>query len=1334
MSLTRNKILLLRILLFGFMLSTKGVIAQKDIQKLKADSINQLKIDGKLSGQEQFTNSKARFAQVSPVTTNSAPPPLSCDCWIPRDASWQIAALDGSGLGTLPLAPDYRNDDWSTVELALPFNFCFYGTQVDSLFINNNGNVSVGASYFQFVTNSFPDTSFVMIAPFWADVDTRDPLSGLVYYSITPTRMIVQWENVGYYNTQSDKLNTFQLILTDGTDPILPAGQNTSFCYKDMQWTTGSASGGINGFGGTAATVGVNRGNGVDFIQVGRFDTIGSAYDGPYANNDGIDALDNQSFYFNSCVSSSNVAPLVTAIQVCDTHKVCINDTLVIHAEYLSPEQGQLTVASVNPNGMTGVSILSTTTGITASIDVQIIGLASNVGYHTIFITGTDNGTPPLTNSTPVIVQVMPAPITSFIYSPISPINPGTTINFTNTSIGAFTYLWDFGDGTPTSSVRDPSHTFNNAGTFNVTLTSTGPNGCSSTQTAQVIVASCSSANFTVIDTLCIGTPATVTFTGVATPGATFDWNFGSATILSGSGIGPYSVAWNTAGNQTISLTVNDAPCAAVSTSMPVYVVPMPVASLTSLSDLCVGDQNTLAFNGTAQSNATFVWNYGSGTVVGGMGTLSNPYTMLWNTSGSTSVNLIVNQNGCTDTTQLNFQVFSIPTSTFSLAPSVCAGSTVQINYTGSAAASATFTWDFGGGTVHSGSGIGPYTISWPNAGNPSVTLTVLDNACPSAVSSNSILVNAIPTASINTNQFTCPDEANTVTFTGTPASGGIYTWNFGSATVLSGSGSGPYVLTWSNSGIDSIGLIINQNGCTDTTTFTVTIYQPPTSTFTLPPTACPGDSLQIIYTGIANPAALYTWNFDNGIIISGNGVGPYTVAWFVAGSANVTLLVTENGCQSPLTQNNIVISTLPSVDAGSDVTVCSGTTLSIGSSSSPGITYSWWPSTGLTSPNSSMSSLQGVNSGVYSEVRKYVLEAVSAIGCVNTDTVIVTINPIPVVAFTNQAAQCLEDNKFQFYLSGTRIPGANYTWTFGPQGIPSQSTSEIPSLVHFVQTGRYPVTLEASFGDCIATPFTDTVLVVADPTAAFSPLILEGCVPLTVPFSNQSTGNDNTYLWTFSDNSTDTITSSVHVFTTPGTYSVELLAQSAEGCTDYISYSDLITVFPLPQSAFIPSPERTNILEPMIQFINSTPGINQYYWEFGDGDSSILTNPDHLYKEIGTYTVTLFVSNIYGCRDSITALVSIEDDLTFYIPNAFSPNGDGRNDTFSGFGTRLKSYHMDILDRWGLVIYSTDNINEPWDGKIKNSAQADVYLYKILVTDFQDKSHQYTGHVSVIR
>ena len=588
MSLHSNKIFSLSFALVIYLLSTNFAFAQTDIQSLRGDSIDQLKLDGKLNGSEQFSNSRARIPQIQSSSINSAPPPLSCDCWVPRDASWLIAALDGTGASGGPgLPPDYRNDDWSTLPIPLPFNFCFYGTSVNSIYINNNGNVSVGGAYSTFTATGFPNNSFVMIAPFWADVDTRGPLSGLVYYKLTPTYMIVQWENVGYFSQQDDKLNTFQLILTDGTDPILPAGQNTSFCYKDMAWTTGSASGGTNGFGGTPATVGVNRGNGIDYIQVGTFDTSGTAYDGPFGADDGIDALDNQTFVFNSCVSSSNIAPLVTAIQVCDTHKVCINDTIFIHAEYLSPEQGQVTVANVNPNGMTGVSVISSTTGITASIDVQIVGLSTNIGYHTIYITGTDNGAPPLTNSTPVIIQVMPAPTTSFTYSPASPVSPGTVITFTSTSVGAFAYLWDFGDGT-TSVLRDPTHTYFTPGTYTVTLKTTGPNGCSSTQSQQVIITVCASATFNVIDTLCLGTTATVTFSGVASAGAVFDWNFGSGSILTGSGRGPYTIVWNTAGNQTVSLTVNDAPCGPISTSQPVNVVPIPIASiLTTTTSLC---------------------------------------------------------------------------------------------------------------------------------------------------------------------------------------------------------------------------------------------------------------------------------------------------------------------------------------------------------------------------------------------------------------------------------------------------------------------------------------------------------------------------------------------------------------------------------------------------------------------------------------------------------------------------------------------------------------------------------------------------------------------------
>jgi hypothetical protein len=119
-----------------------------------------------------------------------------------------------------------------------------------------------------------------MVAPFWGDVDTRGGLSGLVYYKLTPTHLIVQWEQVGYFASHDDLLNTFQLIITDGNDTIIPTGKNVNFCYQDMQWTTGDASGGSGGFGGTPTTVGINQGNGVDFIQLGLYDHAGVDWDG----------------------------------------------------------------------------------------------------------------------------------------------------------------------------------------------------------------------------------------------------------------------------------------------------------------------------------------------------------------------------------------------------------------------------------------------------------------------------------------------------------------------------------------------------------------------------------------------------------------------------------------------------------------------------------------------------------------------------------------------------------------------------------------------------------------------------------------------------------------------------------------------------------------------------------------------------------------------------------------------------------------------------------------------------------------------------------------------
>ena len=201
--------------------------------------------------------------------------------------------LDGTY--TLAMGP---NDDGYTSELPLPFTFNLYGVQYNSCWINNNGNITFDMGYSSYTPWGFPINGAPMLAPFFADVDTRG--AGSVWYKMEDHRVIVTWDHVGYYGYGVDRLNTFQVIFTDGTDASIGLGNNVAFSYGDLAWTTGSASGGSGGLGGTPATVGVNAGDGVLYAQTGRFDHEGYDYDGAYGNNDGIDWLDWVIFYYDT--------------------------------------------------------------------------------------------------------------------------------------------------------------------------------------------------------------------------------------------------------------------------------------------------------------------------------------------------------------------------------------------------------------------------------------------------------------------------------------------------------------------------------------------------------------------------------------------------------------------------------------------------------------------------------------------------------------------------------------------------------------------------------------------------------------------------------------------------------------------------------------------------------------------------------------------------------------------------------------------------------------------------------------------------------------------------
>jgi hypothetical protein len=235
--------------------------------------------------------------------------------WQNPSASRGYTYSAASPLAVAPFAggvpPLYRNDDSSTGSIPLSFDFCFYGTNHDHVYINNNGNLSFQGPYSTYTPTGFPVTGYAMTASFWADIDTRNSGSGVVYYKSEPHRLIVIWDRVGYYSSQVDKRNTFELVITDGTDPAVGVGKNVGFSYGDMQWTTGSASGGVGGFGGSPATVGVNMGDGTNYALVGRFDHDGVDYDGPGGHADGISYLDDRTYTFGVCSGVGTIRGVV---------------------------------------------------------------------------------------------------------------------------------------------------------------------------------------------------------------------------------------------------------------------------------------------------------------------------------------------------------------------------------------------------------------------------------------------------------------------------------------------------------------------------------------------------------------------------------------------------------------------------------------------------------------------------------------------------------------------------------------------------------------------------------------------------------------------------------------------------------------------------------------------------------------------------------------------------------------------------------------------------------------------------------------------------------------
>jgi gliding motility-associated-like protein len=164
-------------------------------------------------------------------------------------------------------------------------------------------------------------------------------------------------------------------------------------------------------------------------------------------------------------------------------------------------------------------------------------------------------------------------------------------------------------------------------------------------------------------------------------------------------------------------------------------------------------------------------------------------------------------------------------------------------------------------------------------------------------------------------------------------------------------------------------------------------------------------------------------------------------------------------------------------------------------------------------------------------------------------------------------------------------------------------------------------------------------------------------------------------------------------------------------------------------------------MFDPVVAFNNqSSSDVNYWFWSFGDGDSLVnnTKNPRHTYPgDTASFVATLIVHNAGFCYDTIKHLILIGPEYSFYIPNAFTPDGDGVNDEFFGKGVGIVEYQLTIFDRWGNFIFEADELNKGWDGKASGgaeTAQQDVYVWKVALTDIFHKKHNYTGTVTIVR
>lgn len=876
-------------------------------------------------------------------------------------------------------------------------------------------------------------------------------------------------------------------------------------------------------------------------------------------------------------------------------------------------------------------------------------------------------------------------------------------VNFTDLSTGSpTTWTWSFGNGN-SSTQQNPSAVYIIPGFYVVSLeVSDGITTSISFDT--VTIYNNPVVNFVADDTIGCSN-LNVNFTNLSTTGtgiAAALWNFGDGNIS--TQINPNHVFGS--GIFDITLIVTDSSGCITQLNKLDYInsISAPIANFSATNTQNCSVPTTVIFSNTSlnDAGANYLWNFGDGFT----STLANP-THQYTAFGTYNVSLIVDKNGCSDTIiKPNFVVLSPQDANFTANfTSRCVGQAIQFTDI-SALTPTTRVWNFGDGTPTSTQANPSHT--YITAGVYTVTLTTSKPGCNDTETKiNYITINANPTATFTANHTDTCGFPFPVQFTSTTSAVTTYNWTFGDGT----SSNLPNPLhIYNTSGNFNVSLVVtNASGCSRTFNQPNLIHiVPPVANFNIDSAfGCNPKTVTITNLSTSpNGINQWLWNFGDGSALQ-NGPNNPTHTYVDTGTYNISLVVIDNnGCRDTINpfkrvevgqSFNVNFSATPTIACKTEEIVFTNLTDTL---LIDDVTWRWdFGDGGLA--QSYNANYQYGDTGIF----EVTLTAIHN-GCASSISYpdLIRIHP-PIALFTTEV-DC--DNYLHVSFLDASIGADVWLWDINGDTILGQNVDYV-----FPNTGNFEAILYVENNTFGCLDSLSQNIIVQQPTLGFYSNDSLGCAPFTVQFT------DTSYLavawnWNFGDGSTSSTKNPNHIFTNTGIYDISLIIENSFGCLDTIFYSQMIKVIgSAPQFSAIDTSGCRNFLATFSDLSNSIAGpIINWNWNFGDSSSSFLQNPIHNYTSVGSFDVSLTITDSSGCVSTLKKINYITS--TGPLPSFSNPtlacvnNSIAFDNTSTSLGGIITTWNWDFGDG------NTSNLQNP----IHSYTNSGIYTVTLYLED----------------